>query len=66
MKLGLFMPSNRVIAYLIPSFQLSLLSTPVAGLWSEPTGGKGRVALIGHATFYPFHTHRQNPNLPLS
>lgn len=38
-KLGLFMPSNKVIAYLIPSFQLSLLSSWVAGPWSEPIGG---------------------------
>lgn len=50
MNWDLFMPSNRVIAYLICRFRLSLLSTQVAGPWSAPTRGKGRVEPIGHAT----------------
>lgn len=42
MKLGLFMPSNRMVAYLISHFKLSLLSTGVARLLSQPAEGKSR------------------------
>lgn len=60
MKLTLFMPSNRIISISNPTVLAFSIVNRVARLWSQPTGGKSRVELLGHDAFCRFHTYRQS------